>query len=140
MAVAMNQPHSRRLRILVGTLFAVLPVFFLHMWAWTEAKALRRQLAELPASRRFEASPYRQVTGRLPHALDDLVPGYLQSLPGDPFTGSPLRFRVSDDQYVVYSVGENRRDDGGNLVTLGERYDAARKKGNDVGIRVVVRR
>jgi len=34
-------------------------------------------------------------------------------LPVDPFTGQPLRFRKLETGYVVYSVGENGVDDGG---------------------------
>ena len=33
----------------------------------------------------------------------------------DPFTGKPLRLRKTADGWLVYSVGENLRDDGGHL-------------------------
>lgn len=51
--------------------------------------------------------------GRLPQQLDELVPGFLDSLPVDPFDGAPLRYRVDPGEYLVYSVGANERDDGG---------------------------
>ena len=33
----------------------------------------------------------------------------------DPFTGTPLRLRRTTAGWLVYSVGENRQDDGGDL-------------------------
>jgi hypothetical protein len=32
----------------------------------------------------------------------------------DPYSGEPLRVKRDDVSYVVYSVGQNRRDDGGH--------------------------
>ncbi|MFO0810897.1 MAG: hypothetical protein U0746_19890 [Gemmataceae bacterium] len=37
-------------------------------------------------------------------------------LPDDPYTGRPLLYKRLADGVVVYSVGGNRRDDGGNTV------------------------
>ncbi len=50
---------------------------------------------------------------RLPESLDALVPKYLQSVPQDPFATGSLTYRLSDEGYVLYSVGKNRQDDGG---------------------------
>ena len=33
----------------------------------------------------------------------------------DPFDGLPLRFKSTDNQLLIYSVGENKTDDGGIL-------------------------
>jgi hypothetical protein len=56
--------------------------------------------------------------GRLPPTLGDLVPRYLPAVPIDPLTaGKPLGYRPDGDRPVVYSVGENGRDDGGTEVT-----------------------
>lgn len=56
---------------------------------------------------------YRLVAGELPDTLTDLVPAYLDSIPGDPFDGNELRYRKLDPGFVVYSVGKDRIDDGG---------------------------
>jgi hypothetical protein len=56
---------------------------------------------------------YRNATGRLPETLDSLVPKYMDKMPEDPFDGTPLRYRILGKGYVVYSVGDNRRDDSG---------------------------
>ena len=51
--------------------------------------------------------------GALPDSLDVLVPAFLPSVPRDPFDGQPLRFKRLPRGYVVYSIGPDRRDDGG---------------------------
>ena len=55
---------------------------------------------------------YKVDTGDLPPALDVLVPGYIASLPVDPYDGEPIRY--SYDRKVVYSVGRNLKDDNGD--------------------------
>ena len=56
---------------------------------------------------------YRLTEGRLPKSLDNLVPAYMDAIPDDPFDGSPLKYRVRQSGYVVYSVGEDQTDEGG---------------------------
>ena len=62
---------------------------------------------------------YRRVhDGRSPESLSALVPEYLPSVPIDPYSGQELRYRSEPDRVAVYSVGGNRKDDGGEK--LGE--------------------
>ncbi len=56
---------------------------------------------------------FRMARGAWPSALQDLVPEFLPALPTDPFDGKPLRFDRKNGQVIIYSVGEDRRDDGG---------------------------
>jgi len=50
-----------------------------------------------------------------PSSLQDLIPTYLAALPTDCFDGAPLRYRLkSDDSFLLYSVGEDCKDDGGD--------------------------
>lgn len=57
---------------------------------------------------------YRLAEGGMPLALSDLVPTYLDAVPLDPFSGEALKYRLREKAgYVVYSVGEDRTDDGG---------------------------
>ena len=56
---------------------------------------------------------YRLATGNLPDTLADLVPTYLDTVPEDPFDGRSLRYEKLETGFVVYSVGEDGRDDGG---------------------------
>ncbi|HET6497104.1 MAG TPA: hypothetical protein VFH61_17280, partial [Thermoleophilia bacterium] len=55
---------------------------------------------------------YKAEHGRYPEALNDIVP-YLGTVPLDPFSAAPLRFRLEGDDYVFYSVGPDLTDDGG---------------------------
>ncbi len=56
---------------------------------------------------------YRREYGYWPKTLNDLTPGYLPSVPLDRLSGDPLRYRVTDDGPIVYSVGVDGDDDGG---------------------------
>ena len=51
----------------------------------------------------------------LPDTLDEMVPDLLKSVPIDYMDGQPLRYRRNaDGTFLLYSVGENGKDDGGN--------------------------
>jgi hypothetical protein len=52
--------------------------------------------------------------GQLPTSLTDLIPAYLPSIPPDPATGQPLRFRPLNPGYVVYGLGLDGEDNQGN--------------------------
>ena len=56
---------------------------------------------------------YRLAAGRLPDALTDLVPIYLDTVPVDPYDGKDLRYEKLGVGFVVYSIGQDMRDDGG---------------------------
>ena len=46
--------------------------------------------------------------------LNELVPGYLPSVPLDPFDHKPLRYILkAGNKWIVYSVGPNQKDEGG---------------------------
>ena len=54
-------------------------------------------------------------TGTLPSNLTALVPDFLRALPRDRMDGKALRYRVlPSGGYVLYSVGEDAKDDGGD--------------------------
>ena len=56
---------------------------------------------------------YRAERGKLPAAMTDLSPEFLADLPADVFTDRPLAFRRDGQSLVIYSLGPNRKDDGG---------------------------
>ncbi len=56
---------------------------------------------------------YELANGTLPKQLSDLVPAFLPAVPSDPFDGKPLRYKTLGKGYIVYSVGEDREDNGG---------------------------
>jgi hypothetical protein len=53
--------------------------------------------------------------GQLPPSLEALVPEFLPAVPYDYMSAKPLGYRLqADGSYVLYSVGEDAKDDGGN--------------------------
>lgn len=82
--------------------------------------------------------------GALPASLAQLVPDYASAVPQDPFADAPLRFRVRTNDYVVYSIGADHKDDDGDLtsgVWPGAMRDWAPRntRGRDIGVRVLLR-
>lgn len=84
---------------------------------------LRTGLVALAAER------YRLKHGRWPQELKEIDAALVGKLPVDPYDGSPLRFRRLEDGLVIYAIGPNGRDDGGDL---GDRSD----KSPDFGLRL----
>ncbi len=94
--------------------------------AFTRAKAfLRSEIAALAAER------YRRRHGDWPASLNQLTPDLIPSVPIDPYNGDPLLFRRLPDGVVIYSVGLDSEDNGGN-VDKGKPNDP----GTDIGIRL----
>jgi|GEM_PF-1170776 len=56
---------------------------------------------------------YKGKHGVYPSSLKELTPEILSSLPLDPFTGKDYVYRKTDEGFIVYSLGDNMRDDGG---------------------------
>jgi hypothetical protein len=57
---------------------------------------------------------YKQDTGVYPEHLEQLVAdAYLKELPIDPYTDEPLVYRRTADNFILYSLGHNFKDDGG---------------------------
>lgn len=106
-----------RLRQLVGSKAAVLryPLTLLLLPALSAAgQAATRNEAERDATRVAVAiERFRLRAGRLPEKMDELVPDFLGSVPRDPFGGGPLRYRPEATEYLVYSVGRDGVDHGG---------------------------
>lgn len=70
---------------------------------------------------------YRLANGQYPETLDALVPQFADILPHDVIGGQPLHYWRTDDspsqssgaasgKYVLYSIGWNEKDDGGQIV------------------------
>jgi len=75
--------------------------------------------AEATAKNRIAAAAiaverYRRPHGRLPEKLEDLVPDFLPEVPEDPFDGKQLRYVVRNGELLIYSIGRNRIDNGGD--------------------------
>ncbi len=57
---------------------------------------------------------YRIVEGHYPERLEELVPAYLPEVLIDPFDGKPIRFKPEASDLLVYSIGRDGQDGGGD--------------------------
>jgi hypothetical protein len=58
---------------------------------------------------------YHRRHGDYPATLDALVPQFLPQVPPDRYDGKPIKYRIVDGRPLLYSVGVDRKDDGGRL-------------------------
>lgn len=86
-------------------------------------KARHRMALLLLAIERF-----RLQQNRLPEKLEELVPERIQELPKDPFSGQSFLFKKEENGYVLYSVGANQFDDGGDVESEGKADEGFRLK------------
>jgi hypothetical protein len=70
-----------------------------------------RLLAAALAVRCFQSEQSRQ-----PNGLKQLIPEYLRCAPLDPFSGKPVIYRLEGSNWLLYSVGEDGVDNGGEPV------------------------
>jgi hypothetical protein len=66
----------------------------------------------------FALAAYYADNGRYPEALAELAPKYLDTIPDDIYSGKPLIYKPEANGYLLYSVGANGIDEGGQ--TLGD--------------------
>lgn len=72
----------------------------------------------------FALQAYREEHGVYPLTLAELMPGYLTTIPLDPFSpAATLRYKLtpasqkgSPEKYLLYSIGPDGKDDGGRPV------------------------
>jgi len=79
----------------------------------------------------FALAAYHADHRRYPQMLAELEPKYIDKIPDDLFSGQPLIYKLENDGYLLYSVGGNGIDDGG------QSYDDD-PKGDDLVIRMPV--
>jgi hypothetical protein len=79
-------------------------------WSYEEAST---QLALLEVALAIRL--YRRERGRYPAALRDIGRVWLPAVPVD-FWGQPVAYRLKDGQPVIYSLGPDSRDDGGQAL------------------------
>ncbi|MGB7582428.1 MAG: hypothetical protein WBL85_08290 [Sedimentisphaerales bacterium] len=75
------------------------------------AKTQREATLTILAALRFQ-----KEKGKFPDNLDELVKaGYLTKLPVDPFSPGSLTYKKTADGFLLYSWGENLKDDDGQI-------------------------
>jgi hypothetical protein len=78
---------------------------------------------------------YSRTNAGPPETLEELVPVYLRTIPLDPFDEQPMRYRLEEGGFLVYSVGDNLVDDNG---LQDVRTDQETKRYADIPYRVGV--
>jgi hypothetical protein len=104
----------------------------IHRWRWAQ---IRCTIAMLAVER------YRKSHGKWPESLEALVPAWLERVPVDPYDGRALRYRRVADGAVIYAVGPDLTDNGGELEGKTRKASPWRNKpseweGLDVGVRL----
>lgn len=78
-------------------------------------KVMRVEAAKQATVTAIALKRYQLKHGNYPKDLNSLVPEFVSTVPLDPVDGKPLRYRPNNDgTFLLYSVGENGVDDGGN--------------------------
>lgn len=58
---------------------------------------------------------YRKRFSKYPEKLENLIPEFISQLPRDVLDGEPMRYHRNDDgTFLLYSIGEDGIDDGGD--------------------------
>jgi hypothetical protein len=80
------------------------------------ASSVRSQAGLRCAIAALAVERFRLTKERWPKSLDEVVAAkLLAALPTDPYDGQPLRYKMLDDRILIYSVGPDLEDNGGNL-------------------------
>lgn len=61
---------------------------------------------------------FRLAQGKYPDSLDQLTPQFMSEVPHDLIGGQPLKYRLTNGSFILYSVGWNEKDDGGVPTTI----------------------
>lgn len=96
----------------------------------TIAQALARANVSIAA---IAAVRYRRGTDNWPETLAALSPQYMTNT-DDPYSGKALRYRLEGQALKVYSVGANRKDDGGTWERRSELHRFERRWAGDIGL------
>ena len=74
----------------------------------------------------------RRQNGRLPERLQLLAPTWIGQIPADPFDGQSLRYLRTSAGYVIYSVGPDKEDNGGQKREYANKTQSEANKSYDI--------
>lgn len=103
-----------------------------YIGGMTEILARNRAGATAIAVARYR----RDHAERCPETSQQLIPQYLPASLMDPYSGGELKYRCDARGYFVYSVGANRKDDGGTWDQHSDLQLFRRGNPPDVGVAV----
>lgn len=94
---------------------AIMPLAFapatsISDWSLSRGQTEMRATAILLAAER-----HRLKAGKWPASVEEIDKEILPEPPADQFTGAPFRMEYRDGELLVYSLGPNQEDDGGEF-------------------------
>lgn len=100
------EPERYFYRLTLVSIPNLRPAFAVTMQAETKRKLVVAAVA---------LKRYKLKNGKYPEMLDALAPSFVRTVPLDPMSGAPLRYRLnSDGFFALYSVGDDGKDNGGD--------------------------
>jgi hypothetical protein len=106
-----------------------------HFMGFGEPEIMRKgiiKFASIEVGRRLLVTAialrrHQLAHGKYPDNLNELVPNFLSAVPIDLMDGKPLRYQPkTNETYLLYSVGEDGIDDGGNPANTNKYWLKAR--------------
>ena len=89
-------------------------------YSGTVRKTASSEVARRLAITAIVLKRYQLRHGNYPSRLSETTPEFLATVPLDPVDGQPLRYRLNPDgTFLLYSIGDDGVDDGGNPVPSG---------------------
>ncbi len=112
--LASNRDHEAGTLFRRPTPYNVLAYMLLPALSKAVEKAALAQASVTLARVACALERHRLATGAYPEQLSELTARFIDRLPVDPVNGEPLKYRrEAPDRFVLYSVGFNLKDDGG---------------------------
>lgn len=110
-------------------------------YAHVQIRALFETEAQLKTTvAAVAAERFRLDHGRFPKDWAELVPSYVAKPILDPFTGKPLMMKLNEKGIVLYSVGKDAKDEGGENLSHNHYWNYGGKgwdtKNTNLGTRV----
>ena len=94
-------------------------------------RVLTMETAKQMAITAIALKRYQLINGNYPASLAALVPQFLPAVPRDPADGNPLRYQQTGKTFLLYSIGDNFVDDGGDPTPANSLPSFAWQRGRD---------
>ena len=112
------------------------PYWFYSIWLFpslsnAEAKSGRAQTFVDEARVACALERCRLTGGNFPESLAALTPQFIESIPNDVIDGQPLRYHRLADGYILYGVGWNKIDEGGQIILANDKQKSSDVKKGD---------
>lgn len=120
-----GRPFRRaRTTVMTNLLISILVPTLEQASLWEDHAKMSHEIETLAVA----LACYHAENGRWPAELKELYPSLLKTIPADRFSVNPLIYKPRQDGYLLYSIGMNMRDDGGQWEPRGGSTSATDRK------------